>query len=103
MTHTQYFNMKYLKKEDLVVGRWYHTKELDYYFKFLSLELVRDYYRIHHSKHIHTGRASNTNNYFSNKMMIDTVTEVGNMQIVYRHFPEERLDTPIINDTYSII
>lgn len=83
--------MKYIDIEDLVPGQWYHTDDLDYYFKFSHIER-RYTLRIWYYKKIKRRNELGENDWFDKETMIATITQVEDPSIILKYFPNEKLE-----------
>lgn len=89
-----------IKLEDLKQGQWYHTRELDYYFKF-SHSIEQDYRtRVYHTRRVYVGTSEECENFFSNTEMQSSIETVEDYSIIQSYFPDE---VSSIKDSYSII
>jgi hypothetical protein len=80
--------MKYISVIDLIPGKWYHTKELNYYFLYTDIEPRDTYNRIYSSVHIKGGNYYNKRDWFSNGSMVATIEEVTDFSLIKELCPK---------------
>jgi len=89
--------MKYIPLKELVVGTWYYSAVLDYFFKFLKLETTNTNC-VYSTRHTNKGENKDYLDYFCHSKMEKTI-ELADMDKVKEFYPDE---FPEIINTYEI-